>query len=127
MEKYTVGFLFSENRDWVVLIKKERPHWQKGLLNGVGGHIEEGETPKECFIREFEEEAGVRLPESEVSEYCTMTFKEVIVYCFRVFNSELMLDISTKTDEQVCRYEVCGLSRLKTVQSVPRLISIALD
>ncbi len=31
----------------------------KGLWNGVGGKIHEGETPEECIIREVEEETGL--------------------------------------------------------------------
>jgi 8-oxo-dGTP pyrophosphatase MutT (NUDIX family) len=47
---------------FVALIRKVRPSWQAGLLNGVGGHIESGETPHDAMVREFEEEAGVHVP-----------------------------------------------------------------
>lgn len=53
----TVGLLF--NGDDVLLVEKEKPSWQKGLLNGVGGKAEFGETPIECLKREFKEETGV--------------------------------------------------------------------
>ena len=36
--KYSVGFLFNPDETKVVLIKKNRHDWEKGLLNGVGGH-----------------------------------------------------------------------------------------
>jgi 8-oxo-dGTP diphosphatase len=45
MIKYVVGFLFNEGKTKVVLIKKNRPDWQKGYFNGVGGKIEGDETP----------------------------------------------------------------------------------
>lgn len=56
---YVLGFMFSPDLDKVVLIEKNRPYWQKGKLNGVGGHIEPGETPIEAMVREFKEEAGL--------------------------------------------------------------------
>lgn len=58
--KYVAGFLFSEDRQKVLLIQKNKPEWQKGLLNGVGGKIEEfDETPTAAMIREFKEEAAL--------------------------------------------------------------------
>jgi 8-oxo-dGTP diphosphatase len=63
--RYVVGFLFSEDRQRVVLIEKKRPAWQAGRLNGVGGHVEEGETPMMAMVREFEEEAGLSIPRWE--------------------------------------------------------------
>ena len=61
MQEYVVGFLFDEDarryhktgHGNVVLIEKNRPAWQAGRLNGVGGHIEIGETPDEAISREF--------------------------------------------------------------------------
>ena len=57
--EYVAGFLFSEDRERVVLIKKNKPAWQKGCLNGVGGKIEPGETNKQAMRREFLEETGL--------------------------------------------------------------------
>ena len=54
---YVLGFAISGSR--VVLIRKNRPAWQKGRLNGVGGKIEEGEDPLDAMHREFHEETGV--------------------------------------------------------------------
>lgn len=58
MKTYVLGFCFSHNHDKVVLIEKSRPDWQKGRLNGVGGHVEPGETCACAMAREFREEAG---------------------------------------------------------------------
>jgi 8-oxo-dGTP diphosphatase len=58
MKRYVLGFCFGPSLKTVVLIKKTRPAWQKGRLNGVGGHIENGETPHAAMAREFKEEAS---------------------------------------------------------------------
>ena len=42
----------------ILLVKKDRPAWQSGRLNLVGGKIEEGETPEQAALRELKEEAG---------------------------------------------------------------------
>lgn len=57
---YVVGFMFNVQRDAVLLIRKKRPAWQDGLLNGIGGKIEENEPPICAMIREFEEEVGIK-------------------------------------------------------------------
>jgi 8-oxo-dGTP diphosphatase len=59
MISYVVGFMFSEYCNEIALIKKKRPEWQKGRLNGIGGHIEKNEVPHDAMYREFEEEAGI--------------------------------------------------------------------
>lgn len=58
---YVIGFLFAPRWERVVLIEKRKPAWQAGLLNGVGGKIEPGETPEEAIARECAEECGVTL------------------------------------------------------------------
>jgi len=60
MQKYCLGFLFYSNS--VLLIEKLKPDWQKGKLNGIGGHVEENETPDYSMIREFKEETSLDLP-----------------------------------------------------------------
>ncbi|MFN4242455.1 MAG: NUDIX domain-containing protein [Tepidisphaerales bacterium] len=58
---YVCGFLFSPDRSHVLLIRKRRPAWQAGKLNGIGGKVEPQETPAQAMAREFAEEAGVQV------------------------------------------------------------------
>ncbi|HYK08329.1 MAG TPA: NUDIX domain-containing protein [Candidatus Eisenbacteria bacterium] len=59
MKRYTLGFLFSKDLKKVLLIHKNRPEWQMGKVNGLGGKIEENETPQDCITREVQEETGL--------------------------------------------------------------------
>jgi len=59
MVEYVVGFAFDENEKNVILVRKQRPEWQKGALNGPGGHIEGGESMLVAMAREFKEEVGI--------------------------------------------------------------------
>lgn len=59
MTAYVAGFLFDQNLTRVALVRKGKPQWQAGRLNGIGGKIEPGETSIEAMRREFAEEAGL--------------------------------------------------------------------
>lgn len=61
MQIYTIGALFNENIDSLVLIKKVKPEWQAGLYNFPGGGMEpedQGDGHR-CISREFNEETGI--------------------------------------------------------------------
>jgi 8-oxo-dGTP diphosphatase len=58
MKAYTLGFIFSPDLSEVFLIRKTHPEFQVGLLNGVGGKVETGESYIACMEREGREEAG---------------------------------------------------------------------
>ena len=63
--KYVLGFACNEDGQWL-LIKKNRPEWQSGLLNGIGGKIEENEKPINAMNRECFEEVKLILDWKEV-------------------------------------------------------------
>lgn len=55
------GFMFDKRtQELVALIRKKRPDWQAGKVNGVGGKIERGEKAHAAMVREFQEETGVK-------------------------------------------------------------------
>lgn len=60
---YVLGFAFNEAKDNVVLIRKAKPNFQRGRINGIGGKIEHQhgapELPMLAMSREFQEETGV--------------------------------------------------------------------
>jgi len=76
MQHYVCGFLYSLDRVRVLLIRKNRPAWQAGKLNGVGGKVEAGETFPEAMRREFREEAELDLPESTWQHVLTLSGKD---------------------------------------------------
>jgi 8-oxo-dGTP pyrophosphatase MutT (NUDIX family) len=58
MPDYVVGLMRETLSDRILLIRKNRPAWQAGLLNGPGGKIEPGESPAQAMVREWQEEVG---------------------------------------------------------------------
>ncbi len=99
MEKMVAGFAFNKDMDRVILIKKTRPEWQKGQLNGVGGRIGVEEGKYTAMKREFEEETGVLS-----SEACWNLFFRLTGTDWDVFFFYSIMDISkckSVTDEMV--------------------------
>lgn len=96
---YVAGFLLDD-RDRVVLVRKLRPAWQAGLLNGVGGKIEAGEAPAEAMRREFREEACLDLDGWEL--FAHLTFPGGAVWFFRLRAAPAVLDaVTAGTDEPI--------------------------
>jgi hypothetical protein len=58
-QEYTVGFIFDPRFEIVALMRKNRPAWQAGKLNGIGGKFEavDNNNPRVCMLREAKEEA----------------------------------------------------------------------
>lgn len=57
MTDYVCGFMRDKNHD-VALVRKLKPKWQAGCLNGIGGAIESDEAPWHAMRREWKEETG---------------------------------------------------------------------
>lgn len=70
LTKYVAGLLFRD--DEVALIRKNRPDWQAGKLNAVGGKVEPSEYPVYAMRREFAEEAGYQPPLTDWRQFCTL-------------------------------------------------------
>ncbi len=56
MKHFVLGLIYNRNKSHVLLVKKKRPDWQAGRVNGIGGKIEVDETPLQAMNREASEE-----------------------------------------------------------------------
>ena len=103
MKEYVLGFAFDENEYYVALIEKKRPKWQAGKLNGIGGHLEKGETTVSAMVREFKEETGYETIEAQWIEFTRMKFPEIIVHCFYTHLpiKVIIKGLKTITDERI--------------------------
>lgn len=116
MTSYVAGFLFDQRRENVALIRKARPEWQAGRLNGIGGHIEPGETAHAAMRREFTEETGARSP--LWTHFATVLGDWGSVQFFRLFSDAPFKELRSATDEQV---EVHRIDALPWDQCLPNL------
>ena len=122
-QDYVVGFLFRLGGDEVALIRKNKPAWQKGLLNGVGGKIEDDELPINAMIREFEEEAGPYIINWRC--FAVMTLKDGGQIYF--YESREEVEIESKTEEEVSWYPIAHLRQYGVLQNLNWLVPLALD
>ena len=100
---YVLGFMFSPDKKEVLLIRKNRPEWQAGKWNGIGGKIEFSESPRDTIEREFLEETGVRCPKWDCfGEIYGDGFR---VFLYRAFSEQFSMAY-TVTDEEVRRFFV---------------------
>jgi 8-oxo-dGTP diphosphatase len=134
MKRYSLGFAFDAAGKQVVLIQKNRPSWQRGLLNGVGGHVEAGESSRACMVREFREETGVETAELDWRRYARLfSLVEGCAFEMHVFSlfDDCIWEVTTKTDEAV---RISSVSRVLAgdtdpaiISNLPWLITAALD
>lgn len=103
MNHYCLGFMFDTDGD-VLLIRKNKPEWMAGKLNGLGGLIEGTETPVAAMVREFKEESGIHTFEEDWRHFATMEFPLAKVVCFSGLVGALD-EFSSPTAEQVNCYE----------------------
>lgn len=104
MSKYVLGFLFSPGLDEVVLIKKNRPEWQAGKWNGVGGKVWTEEKVITAMAREFREEATAYVPENFWHLFAELRNRENghEISCFSTTMPGNILDqVKTATDEEI--------------------------
>lgn len=135
--------LFDEPLQNVLLIRKNRPQWQAGKMNGVGGKVEPGETPQGAAPRELFEETGLAMVK-ELTEFCTFRMTDdaqerqcwckIWCYCATVeFTLLHHVARPAPTDETLVVWNLNNYPPLEnfslkqsTVQTVPILIHLAL-
>jgi len=98
------GIVHDGNRDSeVILIEKNRPEWQKGCYNLVGGHIKTYENPDDAAAREFGEETNLYFENHQFELVGSMNFGDVSVYTYtiRVDGKYVKNNMKSMTDEKV--------------------------
>lgn len=125
MKQYVCGLLFSEDKRFVALVKKNRPLWQAGRLNAIGGKIEEGEAPYQAMRREFQEETGV--DRYDWKQFTVLTGKDFVVYFYCAFSDDV-LKVKTMEDEEIGIYVTEGvLTNKRLIPNLRVIIPLALD
>lgn len=132
MSKMVLGFMFSTDRSEVALIRKNRPAWQEGKWNGIGGKVEKGEVPLHAMRREFREETGVTHAQWE--QFGHLVFHPgptqpdgVSIYLYRAVSEAVdRQELKTVTDEKVEIFRVDELPYHK-IPNLDYLVPMALD
>lgn len=106
MDREHLSLCFLKKDDSFLLINRNNPPFM-GQWNAVGGHQIEGETIKECAVREIYEETNIVINEIELVATFTWNYDDGLGF---IFIADLDKDYDTsnyprKTDEGVLDFK----------------------
>ena len=125
MQEYVLGFMFDSRKDRVLLIEKQKPTWQRGKYNEIGGKVEEGETPLEAMVREFTEEVGYATAPSQWSHFASM--KGHVGWRVECFMSYGQIDTAQQMESEVPGIFPTSRIPYRAISNLHWLIPMALD
>lgn len=124
--KYVVGIAMDLCGDDVALIeKKTGPVAVVGSWNGLGGKIDDGETPVAAMSREFQEESGVLIPQDGWRELGTLETDGYVLFFFCAATDKVY-DCRTMEAEVVAVFDVNALPP-NTMNNIRWMIPFAKD
>lgn len=121
---YVCGLYFSKDCSQVALIRKRRPTWQEGRLNGPGGHDVPGESPFDAMVRNFKEETS-----ADCRTWQPLAILRARTWQVHFFRARGSFDgLKTVTDEKVCvRTTALVIQDPTLVGNLRWLIPLAMD
>ncbi len=130
------GFAFSDKGRDVLLIRKKRPAWQSGFLNGVGGHIRQDEGSQLAIVREFMEETGIATSPDQWTMFArAFVAHQAVVYFFQTHipgdlaerAAAARLSRAADEDETLECVRVAEVSTRSAIGNLRWLLPLALD
>jgi 8-oxo-dGTP diphosphatase len=120
----TICFLFNKHQVLLIKGSKNRKRWAD-LYNGIGGHVEQGESIMECAKRELAEEAGVDGVELDLVSVISIDNGKNPGICLFVFRGEYDGDIGAGSDEGTVEWvDMASIEDLPAVQDLPGLLGM---
>lgn len=120
MTEYVAGFMFDADR--VALVVKNRPAWQAGRMNGIGGHIEPGETPEDAMVREFKEETGYQW-KADWHKFAELSGDDWRVHFFWVLGDHSIL--KSTTDEKIVSIPCDRINHANCISNLTWLVPMS--
>lgn len=123
MQEYCLGIAFNQREQKVALIKKTKPDYQAGKLNGIGGKLEPGEDAKQAMQREFAEETSVMTYLQHWRYVMSMQGSNFKVYVYTTdLSSEQWDSLKTTTEEEVIKTDINLVNVLPHMRNLPTII-----
>lgn len=124
MRRYVLCYSFlANNPSKIYVVRKQKPEWQMGMYNLIGGKVEEDEIDKERMAakREFEEESGINIKNEDVIGLCGKIIgKDFFIKVYRLsigkWSESYVPQPTSPTQEEVV------IKRIQDLLDHPRLI-----
>lgn len=105
-EATTLCYLERDGQYLMLHRTKKKEDVNAGKWIGIGGHIEDGESPDECLLREVKEETGLTLTDYRYRGVITFLYGDVSEIMF-LFTSDAFTGELLTCDEG----ELCWIAR----------------
>lgn len=100
---YVLGFAISLKENKIVLVKKNSPEWQKGLLNGIGGKVlDDQENFRQAMVREFFEATDIKTNVDDWNYFDCLDSEseEYYVKCYYIILNSFN-DVKQKSEDKI--------------------------
>ena len=126
--EFVLGFLFNIDCTKVILIRKEKPYWQKGFYNGVGGKVQEGELPIEAMRREFREETELDIFYWKYFGYINDSGNKISLFTSLCSTESFVpIFVNDKTVEIVTEISLDNIKNIPIIYNLHWLIPMAIE
>lgn len=129
IQKYVVGLIILPYERQAVLIQKQKPLWQKGLFNGIGGKIETYDpNPESAMVRECFEETDVIIPFEDWHRQEHLVGAGFELFAFSSVYKQSSSNFKTKENELVIvqPWSFIQLNPDRCVDGIPELLELAI-
>lgn len=124
-KQYVLGFVFTDDKKNVLLIKKNKEDWQKDQINGIGGKIESNENPIDAMDREFNEEAGFGAVGWKY--FSKVIYPLCDLYLFTTITGSDKSYTIISDEGEIKFYSIEDLKNLPAIHNIQWMIHLALD
>lgn len=103
MKHYVLCLIQAKDTGRIIFVRKNRPEWQKGRVNLIGGKVEINESIEKAAIREIYEEVGIKF------DLCNKRLGKIVdideynapyeVHCFKFYTEKELVLTPSSIDE----------------------------
>lgn len=122
---YVAGFAFNEDMTKVIMVKKEKPNWQKGKINAVGGKVNGHEFYPTAMSREFLEETGIETTFEEWNDVIAIKGKDFkVVFYMTKLDDERFHSAQSMEEEEILILNVMDVKLYDRIDNIDMLLDM---
>lgn len=125
MQKYVIVYVYDYD-NYFLMIRKNKPAWQKGRLNLPGGKVEPNESYRDAAIREIKEESDIDLNPENLRFRGIISGNGYKIPIFSCYHYYLFDDAKPMTDEEVylTNKDIISIDEMSTIYNLKLIIPL---